>query len=81
MVGTAQDIVTVLTPIIAAALWCVELWLVLILLAHTAAVLGARTPLYKKKPITLGWNKRFYPAIVLLMAFVAVQLWLVEIML
>lgn len=53
----------------------VVLLLIIILAAHTFVLLGRHTFLYRKKPPVNGWNKRFYPAIAALLAFVSGLLW------
>lgn len=44
----------------------VLLLLVIILVGHVVAGIGRRSFLYKKRPPVPGWNRHFYPALVLL---------------
>lgn len=49
--------------------------LVGIFIAHSAYVVVGHRLLYRKKQPTEGWNKHFYPALVILMVFVAAVAW------
>lgn len=51
--------------------------LIFVLIGHVLHGLGQQTILYKAKPPVKNWNRRFYPAISLLLVIIAVLLlWL-----
>lgn len=54
----------------AAVLFIIAGFLVVVTALHTLTVLGKRTILYQKRRPAAGWNKRFYPAAILLILVV-----------
>lgn len=55
--------------------------LILLALFHCLYYLGARTPIYRKKPPVDGWNRRFFGALVFLLGALFLVSWGIHAML
>jgi hypothetical protein len=62
-----------------AALGLTACVVVVILMLHTLHVLGTKTPLYKNRKPVEGWNKRFYPVGGLMVIFLLIMMWLLNV--
>lgn len=68
-----------LVTVTQALFGATTLVLVAIFLLHTLHTLGSRTVLYRKQQPAEGWNKRFYPACVLMIIALLVAMWLLNV--
>lgn len=48
---------------------------------HTLYYLGQRTPMYRKKPPVDGWNRRFFSAVIPLLAVLLLLSWGIKVLL
>lgn len=53
--------------------------IVVIALLHTLHVIGQRSPLYRSRTPVEGWNKRFYPASGIMVIFLLILMWLLNV--
>jgi hypothetical protein len=53
--------------------------IIVIMLLHTLHIAGQRTPLYRKHEPVKDWSKRFYPASGLMIIFLLILMWLLNV--
>ncbi len=70
-----KPIVTMTQGLFGAA----ALVLVMLFMLHTLHALGNKTVLYRKHQPVEGWNRRFYPACILMIIALLVAMWLLNV--
>ncbi len=53
--------------------------IIVVALMHTLHLLGGKTPLYRKHAPAKGWNRRFYPASGVMVIFLLMLMWLLNV--
>lgn len=53
--------------------------IVVVSLLHTLHLLGGKTPMYRKHVPVEGWNRRFYPASGIMIIFLLMLMWLLNV--